>query len=128
MATDILYEGLSALKSHKSVTPSLEYLEGVAKIRSALLVIAEILVTPSGEVDEDLLKAAESLCTDDLVNCINTDNLENTVGPVIYLIKLLARQYGMPHLKAISENYKWVIPAPLLPKQVSNHSIHHNLS
>lgn len=119
MATNIIYEGMSALKSHKLVTPSLEYLEGVAKMRSALVVIAEMLVNGNGEVDQDLLKAAETLCTDDIVNCINKVKLEKTVGPVIYLIKLLARQYGIPQLKAISESYDWVIPAVLLPKQVS---------
>ena len=118
-ATDILYEGLSALRSHKTMTPQLEYLEGVAKVRSALSVVAEMLaLTPSDEMDLDLLKASKSVCTDELVNCIDTAELRNTVGPSIYLIKLLVRQYGIPQLKSASENHDWIIPPPLKPDEV----------
>ena len=99
--------------------PSVEYLEGVAKIRCALSVVAEMLVeVPIDEVDQDLLKAAKSLCTNDVVNCIDTNELQNTVGPAIYLIKLLVRRYGMPYLKSACDVHDWIIPSALKPEEV----------
>lgn len=121
-ATKHLNEGLLALASNKGRTPKLEYLEGIAKLRCALSIVAEMLVeTPSDGTDQDLLQAAEATCTDEDVNCVDMDDFINTVGPGIYLIKLLGRQYGLPQLKEVSENHKWIIPAPLRSEEVSKY-------
>ena len=117
--TTILKEGFCALQEHHQGTPTLEYLEGVAKARFSLSVVAEVLKNEeTGKHFMELLKAAGQMCSDHEVNCIDPTNRQNTVGPVIYLLKLIIRQYGMPCLKAAAEAHEWLIPAQLKSKEV----------
>ena len=99
----------------------MEYLEGVAKVRYSLSVVAKVLKNEQyGHNFMELLRAAGRICSDHEVNCIDPTGRKDTVGPVIYLLKLIVRQYGMPCLKAAAEVHEWLIPAQLKSTQVSN--------
>ena len=119
--TTILLEGYNGLLDHRRGTPTLEYLEGVAKVRYSLSIVAEVLKNERyGHHFMELLRAAGRMCADREVNCIDLTGHKDTVGPVIYLLKLIVRQYGMPCLKAAAEIHEWLIPAQLKSNQVSN--------
>ena len=112
-----LLQGYSALQEHQRCgTPNLEYLEGVAKVRYSLSFVAEVIKNGEGFVD--LLRAAGRMCSDHEVNCIDPSGSRDTVGPAIYLLKLLVRRYGMPCLKAAAETYDWIVPAELQSDEV----------
>lgn len=120
--TVVLSEGHSALQERCSGTPTLEYLEGVAKVRYSLSVVAELLKSKqSGHSFKELLRAAERLCSDGKINCIDPTGRQYTLGPVIYLMKLIARRYGMPFLKVTAEYHEWIIPAELKSDEVMNY-------
>ena len=119
---EILEEGHRALceQAQYTDTVSLEYLEGVAKVRFALAVVAELL-NQSGETrsQEDsevvmtLLHQAREVCTDARINCLDTTGKKDTIGPVIYLLKLLMRQYGLSSLQRASQEHTWIVPEQL---------------
>lgn len=118
-ATAILLEGFYALQEHHRGTPTLEYLEGVAKTRFSLSVVAEVLKNEeTGQTFMELLRAAGQMCCDREVNCIDPTGRKDTVGPVVYLLKLIVRQYGMTCLKAAAEIHEWLIPAQLKSEEV----------
>jgi hypothetical protein len=118
-ARDILLEGFYALQEHCRGIPTLEYLEGVAKARFSLSVVAEVLKNEETSQNfMELLRAAGQMCCDRDVNCIDPTGRKDTVGPVIYLLKLIFRQYGMACLKAAAEIYEWLIPAQLKSEEV----------
>lgn len=120
-ATAILLEGYDALREHYHGTPSLKYLEGVAKVRFSLLVVAEVLKNGENGLNfMELLRAARKLCSDRQINCINPTSRTDNVGPVVYLLKLIVRQYGMPCLKAAAEVHEWIIPTELKSDEVEN--------
>ena len=115
--TVYLIQGYNALQEHhRYVAPNLEYLEGVAKVRYSLSVVAEVLKNEERYVE--LLRAAGRMCADREVNCIDPSGARGTVGPVVYLLKLLVRQYGMPCLNAAAEDYDWIIPKEMRPDEV----------
>lgn len=119
--TVLVKRGLHALQDHQQDTNTLaiDYIEGVAMARYSISVIAEVL--KSGEKNEhfhELFIAAKQMCTDVNVNHVNPSS--HISGPVIYLIKIIARQFGMPCLKEASENYPWIIPSALKGREVSN--------
>ena len=119
--TAILNEGYGGLQEHRYGTPTLEYLESVAKVRYSLSVIAEVLKEDhKGHHFMELLKAAAKLCSDCEINCIDPTGQTDTVGPVVYLLKLIVRQYGMPCLRVAAQVHDWLIPAQLKTKHVSN--------
>lgn len=121
--TAVLIDGYSALLEHRRGTPTLEYLEGVAKVRYSLSVVAEVLKDEeNGQHSMELLRAAGRMCSDREVNCIDPTDRRDTVGPVIYLLKLMVRQYGMPCLKAAAEIHEWIIPAELKTEKVINNN------
>ena len=118
--TTIIIEGYNGLLEHRRGTPTLEYLEGVAKVRYSLSVVAEVLKNEQyGHHCMELIRAAGRVCSDCEVNCIDPTGRKDTVGPVIYLLKLIVRQYGMPCLKAAAEVHEWLIPTQLKSTQVS---------
>lgn len=92
----------------------------MAKVRYSLSVVAEVLKSEekNGQPFMKLLEATKQLCSDREVNCIDPTHHRNTVGPVIYLLKLMVRQYGMPCLKAATDVYEWIIPAELKSEEV----------
>ena len=118
-ATAILLESFYALQEHHRGTPTLAYLEGVAKARFSLSVVAEILKNKeNGQHITELLRAAGQMCSDREVNCIDPTDQKDIVGPVIYLLKLIVRQYGMPYLNVAAEVHEWLIPAQLKSEEV----------
>jgi hypothetical protein len=118
-ATTILQDGFCALQEHHPGTPTLEYLEGVANVRFSLSVVAEVLNSEeTGQHFMKLLKAAGQICSDREVNCIDPTERQNTVGPLIYLLKLIVRQYGMPCLSVAAQGHDWLVPAELKSQEV----------
>ena len=65
------------------------------------------------QLDGDLLRIAHALCTDRKVNTVDVTGKADTTGPVVYLLKLLVRQFGFPCLKLVSQTHPWVIPQEL---------------
>jgi hypothetical protein len=119
--TKILNEGYDGLQEHRHGTPILEYLEGVAKVRYSLSVVAKVLKeNHKGHHFMDLLKAAEKLCSNCEINCIDPTGQTDTVGPLIYLLKLIVRQYGMPSLSVAAQVHDWLVPTHLKFTHVNN--------
>lgn len=96
---------------------SLDYLEGVSMLRYTLTVIAELIYSQynSNEIERThthqiqlLLDMTKKFCTDPNINV-------NDSGPGIFLIKQLARQYGLTFLSNITlnTNMQWIIPENL---------------
>ena len=127
-ATNLLKEGHEALTFYTERDAPVDFLEGIAKIRYGLSVVAELLnkqVTgvrvdvPShhyhGVEAKELLDAAEKLCTDEGINHIDVIGGSDTTGPIVYLLKLLVRQYGTDCLQrvSLSEDCQWVVPPEL---------------
>ena len=109
-------DGCSQLKQHTHRL-NLDYLEGVAKVRFAMSVVAELLNQsdqPRSQEDSalvvQLLQQARDVCTDLSINTVDTTGRKDTVGPVVYLIKLLMRQYGLNCLQTAAEEHRWIIP------------------
>ncbi len=101
-----------ALQEHLGTpTVRLKYLEAVAGIRFALSILAEQL--KSNTVRYSLLKVAKKLCIDTRVNIIDPTGKLDTAGPVLYLIKLIVRQFGFPCLRAVSRVHSWLVPEGL---------------
>ncbi len=115
---------------------SIPFLEAIAGIRFAIMETANLL---HSQIDEDnfdplqldLLELAEEVCTDPVINTtdfnISGVDCVDCVGPGIYLLKLLVRQYGFMCLKEVSVRHPWVIPEGLhtnevsLPSQIAKH-------
>ncbi len=91
---------------------SLQYLEAVAGVRFALSVLAQLL-EKNGIINMAILRVARDLCMDDRLNIIDPSGRVDTTGPVLYLVKLLVRQFGFPCLKRISQAHPWVVPEGL---------------
>ena len=107
---------------------SVEFLESVAQIRFSLSVVADVLkqhisskqkVTLSLQAQQ-LVSTAHNICSDSKINVIDTTGQCDTTGPVVYLMRLLVRQYGMPCLENVAKRYSWVIPRQLTSTQEVN--------
>ena len=98
---------------------SFEYLESVSQVRFALSVVSELLYKqnekgsqPVGHLHTSaaqiLIQHAKDCCTKDVMN-------EEDSGPAVYLVKLLARQYGMSFLTSLTAvpSMEWVVPSHL---------------
>lgn len=117
--TKMLVEGHGALHQLGQYTDTLnlEYLEGVAKVRFALSTVAELLnLSDQPRSQEDgvlvvqLLHQAREVCVDPSINVIDNTGQKDTVGPIVYLIKLLVRQYGLSCLQKASVEHTWIVP------------------
>ena len=118
----ILEDGYQSLRQHGQYTDAvtLDYLEGVAKVRFALSVVAELLNQndqpwshEDGVLVAQLLHQAQEVCVDPNINSIDDTGQRDTVGPVVFLIKLLVRQYGLNCLQRASEAHAWIVPEQL---------------
>ena len=90
------------------------YVDRDVNIRLSLLALTEVLQNEqNGYHYMKLLRAARNLCSDRQINCIDPTGRRDTVGPVIYLLKLLVRRYGMPWLKGIVKIHDWILPVEL---------------
>lgn len=119
-----LKDGHWALRQHEenagSGAVTLEYLEGVAKVRFGLSVVAELLnQNNQARSQEDgvlvvrLIHQVREVCMDRNINCIDDTEQRDAVGPVVFLIKLLVRQYGLNCLQKASEVHAWIMPEQL---------------
>jgi hypothetical protein len=92
----------------------------VAKVRYSLSVVAEVFKEGHrGHHFMELLKAAAKVCSDCEINCIDPTGQTDTVGPVVYLLKLIVRQYGMPYLRIAAQIHDWIVPAQLKSTHVN---------
>ena len=97
---------------------TVEYLEGVAGIRFALVLVADILNSRISGLGkdyftaqaDDLLALAEKICIDTRINHIDMTGSTDTIGPCVYLLKLFVRQYGSTRLMEASKACSWVLP------------------
>lgn len=129
--TENMNEGFTALLVDN--TMSVQLLEGLAKVRFSLSVVADILEKDSSSKQKthpssptkQLIYTAQNVCTDLHVNVIDTSGCLDTTGPVVYLMRLLVRQYGMPCLEKVANTYPWVVPQQLkCIQEVSEVRIH----
>ena len=110
-AAKILQEGHLALShSHKKI--SLGYIEGVAKVRFALSVVAELFQNHVA-MKPAFLDAVRDVCTDTSINHVDNTGQGDKIGPVFYLLKLIVRQFGFPCLTEVSAVHSWIIPPEL---------------
>ena len=112
----ILEESSLTLLSEPQV--SLRYLQAVAGVRFGISVASEQL--KNGHVDDRLLRATHDLCVDRRVNVIDPSGRVDTTGPLLYLAKLLIRQFGYPCLKSVCEVHPWILPEELKKKNKVN--------
>lgn len=117
---EIMNEGFAVLLSEFSDNISVQLLEAVARVRFSLSVVADMLERLSSKQKSQLSSQAKQLvytsqniCTDLRVNVIDTTGKLDTTGPVVYLMRLLVRQYGMPVLERVADACTWVIPREL---------------
>ena len=128
-ATNYLKEGHFAFTFSAQGTVSLDFLEGVAKVRYGLSVVAELLskrvsglevaTQPAaskhyhGVLANQLLHAARDLCIDKSINHIDVTGDSDTNGPIVYVLKLVMRKYGTDCLQRVSKDHQWVVPPEL---------------
>ncbi len=104
---------------------SIPYLEAIAGIRfsmteTANLLHSQIIEDNFDSLQLDLLELAEEVCTDPVINTTDFNiSAVDCVGPGIYLLKLLVRQYGFTCLKEVSVRHPWLIPEGLHMNEVS---------
>ena len=117
----VLYETASG-----PVNISVLLLEGLAKIRFSLSVAADIFEKQSSSKQniemsspmKQLVYTTQNICCDLKINVIDTTGNLDTTGPIVYLMRLLVRQYGMSCLEKVAGAYSWVIPKELRNEQV----------
>ena len=128
-ATAMLQEAHSAFQvsSYSQGDALLYVLEGVAKARYGLSVVAVLLnelVSEDSEgtdsqplhgiIAQQLLQVAKALCTDEGINHIDIIGDSDSTGPIVYLLKLLVRDYGTHCLQRVSETHQWTLPPELV--------------
>lgn len=103
---------------------SLLYLETVAKLRYAFSIVANLLYiqqqTENSEVELEVqcdrkklllaLNEAKKCCCESSLN-----NEKFQVGPALYLLKLLARKYGLSFIIKLEcdRTLSWIVPSHL---------------
>lgn len=122
----MLTQSQSVLREYQSEPLiTIDYLEGVAGFRFAFMEIASLL--HSNFVDDtikkshleqqlqfEIMQLADELCGDPVINTTDfSAGVDDVMGPAIYLLKLLVRQYGYPCLRHVSTLYPWIIPKGL---------------
>ncbi len=118
----ILEDGYQQLQEHlQTLSSSMQYLEAVAGVRYALSILAKQLKKDDIK-SATMLRIAKDLCMDTRLNIIDPSGRVDTTGPVLYLVKLLVRQFGLDCLKNVSQAYPWVIPESL--RRADNVSVH----
>jgi hypothetical protein len=99
---------------------SIAYLEGVAGRRYSMMELATLLHSVFA-VEHDwqryllgiqLVQISKEVCTDPTINTTNFAE-GDVIGPAVYLLKLLVRQYGFGCLKKVSAEHKWLVPEGL---------------
>ena len=118
-ALSAIEQGKELINASKTPYPgeaiSLEYLEGVSMLRFSMSVIAELIHYQYSNKETEgitythhsqlLLNKAKECCSDDHLNVDDT-------GPGVFLVKQLARQYGVAFLSNLTSDatMQWVVP------------------
>jgi hypothetical protein len=119
---DILRKSHHALKCYRTdPIVNIDYLEGVAGMRCALAEVASLLHSSCGVAHQQLrlnsllIQTAQEVCTDPHTNTTNflVGDLVGPVGPAVYLLRLVIRQYGFNSLRSIAAAFPWVMPEGL---------------
>lgn len=98
---------------------SMYYLEGVSILRYSMTVIAEVMFANDKRIHTHhqlqlLLDMTKKCCCDPNIN-------DNEAGPGVFLMKQIARQYGVSFLSSLTSdpNMQWIVPENLrLSKEV----------
>ena len=94
---------------------TIEHLEAIAKLRFVCSVVGDLLYKYN-EKGADSLTPNETELLQSMKICCNDDKLNSMeAGPAVFILKQVARQYGMSFLASLSnsEELEWVIPAHL---------------
>lgn len=115
---------------------SIKYLERVAEMRFAIMEVASLIHSqlfsgddgkkkrkvrishsvPQSKLVSTLMERARKVCTDRVINTTTFSpggNVADIVGPSVYFLKLLVRQFSFPCLRQASEKYPWIVPEGL---------------
>ena len=107
---------------------NIRYLEAVAGTKFVLTEFANLVHSQfdqddhidnalMGELElmENLTDIVRKVCTDTVINTttFSSGGIMDVMGPSVYLLKLLMRQFSFPCLKQASEKYLWIVPEGL---------------
>ena len=110
---------------------SIDYLEAVAATKFSITEFANFVHSQFSNDQEApldwtlieqldsataLIDQVQKICTDTFINTTTFSTggtIMDVIGPSVYLLKLLVRQYSYPCLKQASEKYLWIIPEGL---------------
>lgn len=100
---------------HPGEVINLDYLEGVSLLRYSLTVVAELIYYQySNNESERITYTHQSQLLLDMARkcCSEFDSNEDETGPGVFLVKQIARQYGVAFLTQLTSeaNMQWVIP------------------
>ena len=118
-ALPLLENDLEDMRQHSQHPTTLPYLIAVANLRFALSVVAELLYNQhewqTSQEDQIFTDEANLLVERAKLCCSCTFVNEKEAGPAVYLLKLLARQYGTSFLSNVHKNpdSAWVMPKHL---------------
>lgn len=111
---DILEKSHQFLKDHMSNSSiTISYLEGVAGMRFAMGEVASLLHSEVKGQLIWLMQVTKDVLTDSIINTTNFSEGRDVVGPAVYLIKFIVRQYGFYCLNKIYQSYQWILPDSL---------------
>lgn len=111
-ATFLLMEGHAALQAHCHGDFTLEYLEGMAKVRYSLSIVAEVLKNEeSGHFFLEILNSSGQYCSTE--SEFDSIDQNNSMEPGALILKLTERKCGMPHDKLMFQINKNTIPTEL---------------
>ena len=138
VACSFLKSGGDALVGHVVVSDdvTVEYLEGVAGVRFALVLVADLLNSRIDGTREhyftaqanELLTLAKTVCTDTRINHIDMTGTTDTIGPNVYLLKLLVRLFGSARMMEVSKTCDWVLPPQLKTENNVSICVYYNLT
>lgn len=107
-ATSLLVEGHTALQAPRYGDITLEYLEGMAKVRHSLSIVAEVLKNEeSGQFFVEILTPGESCSTES-----DFDSSDQNDSDVL-IFKLTERKYGMSYDKLMFPINRNAVPNEL---------------
>ena len=95
---------------------SLQYFEGVAKLRFSIAVVAELLYTQvERRGSRRYTHEARTLLEKTKQCCINPELNTDDAGPGVFLVKQIFKQFGMAFLTTLTSDraMEWVIPVHL---------------
>ena len=105
---------LSSLKHISESDINIEYLEAVAGVRFCLMEIAHLLHSNcSGKKIPESMNHRQQLLISQVKEMYQDHTDYASVGPSLYLVKLLVRQYGFPCLNQVCETHPWMVPEEL---------------